>query len=50
MANLDRFLGEDMYVSMKAINLINTLALKASNKFRDHLKSLKLIELRDKLL
>ncbi len=50
LANLDTFLVEDMYVSMKAINLINTLALKASNTFREHLKSLKLIELRDKLL
>lgn len=51
LANLDRFLGEDqLYVSMKAVNLINTLALKSSNKFRQHLKSLKLIELRDRLL
>jgi len=51
LANLDRFLGDDhLYVSMKAINLINTLALKSSNEFRQHLKSLKLIELRDRLL
>jgi len=50
LANLDRFLGSNPHVSMKAIILINTLALKSSNKFRDHLKSLKLIELRDKLL
>ena len=50
LANLDRFLGEDPLVSMKAVILINTLALKSSNKFREHLKSLKLIELRDKLL
>ena len=35
---------------MKSIILINTLALKSSNKFREHLKSLKLVELRDKLL
>mmetsp|Transcript_20366 Transcript_20366/g.27537 ORF Transcript_20366/g.27537 Transcript_20366/m.27537 type:complete len:107 (-) Transcript_20366:507-827(-) len=35
---------------MKAVNLINTLALKSSNEFRQHLKSLKLVELRDKLL
>ena len=50
LANLDRFLGDDLYVSMKAVNLINTLALKSSNQFRQHLKSLKLIELRDRLL
>lgn len=50
MASMDRFLGEDPHVSLKAIVLINTLALKSSNKFREHLKSLKLIELRDKLL
>ena len=50
LASHEIFLGEDPHVSMKSIILINTLALKSSNKFREHLKSLKLIELRDKLL
>ena len=50
LANHERFLGEDPHVSMKSIILINTMALKSSNKFREDLKSLKLIELRDKLL
>lgn len=50
LANHERFLGEDLHVSLKSIILINTIALKSSNKFREHLKSLKLIELRDKLL
>ena len=50
LGDLDLFVGTNPHFSMKAIILINTLALKSSNKFREQLKSLKLIELRDRLL
>lgn len=50
LGDFDCLLGPNPHVSMKAIILINTLALKSSNKFREQLKSLKLIELRDRLL